>query len=107
MLGAHLLDLPPLDRERGQRLLDSTCTSGSYEACWFLGERTHLGHNKNSAQSAAYYQRAILLAEPRCDAGDANACYVLASGYTVGKGVPEDEKKAMGYLEKMHTPTEP
>jgi TPR repeat protein len=106
-LGNCLIDLPPQDPTRGRALLDRTCTGGSYFACWELGERLSRRSERDPVAAAGYYRRAVALAEPKCDAGDSNACYEAMTAYSVGKGVAQDDKKALEYAHKSNAGPRP
>jgi TPR repeat protein len=63
------------------------------------------GPNRDPTAANGYFARAVSLATPSCDAGQAGACYLLADAYRRGEGVERDEKRSSYYQVKAVDPT--
>lgn len=89
---------PGSDPARALAGFETSCKRGHQRGCLGVG-KVILVHEKLGA-TAGGPERALELFEGACDAGLGEACYYVGMFYFMGRGVPQDRKKALALLRR-------
>lgn len=83
------------DAEEGMALYRRACDGGDGSACFVLGMATAVGAGEKGLRDPEK-QAFLGLMTRSCERGHAEACALLASGYSSGEDVPKDAVRAAG-----------